>query len=76
MTGWWVISLCPTTSTIQSQGSDPIRISRTYGAGMRAFPHPFESLYSVSAGREVAFRAPSLQGKIPFPASGGDGFDD
>jgi len=37
MTGWWVTSLCPTTSTTQSQGSKPVHPSRTCCAGMAAF---------------------------------------
>jgi len=43
---------------------------------MAAFPHPWESLHSVSADEEATFSAPSLQRKIPFPAPGGDRFDD
>ena len=64
------------SATTQSQGSSSVSPSRTYCAGMAAFPHPFESLHSVSVGKDAAFWAPSLQRKIPFPAPGGDRFDD
>jgi hypothetical protein len=66
----------PGAPTTQSQGSRSVRPSRSYCAGMAAFPHPWESLHSVSADEEATFSAPSLERKIPFPAPGGDRFDD
>ena len=40
------------------------------------FLHSLASLHSVSAPKKAAFAAPSLQREIPFPAPGGDRFDD
>jgi hypothetical protein len=62
----------PGAPTMQSSGSKPVRPSRTYCVGMATFPHPWRSLLSVSASREMAFSDLSLQHKTPFPAPGGD----
>jgi hypothetical protein len=76
MTGWWVTSLSPTVSTTQSQGSSSVRPSRTYCAEWRLSRIRVRSLHSVSADEEAALPAPSLQREFPFPAPGGDRFND
>ncbi len=72
MTGWWVASLCPTASTIQSfQTADLSAGSKgavSVGIFVGIIPR-FRSLVTLAVS-QADFGLPSLHPKIPFPAAG------
>jgi hypothetical protein len=76
MTGWWVTSLCPTTSTTQSSGLELRSPLSHLCCRNRGFSHLCESLCSVSASKKGHFQPLSLPPESPFPALSGDRFDD
>jgi hypothetical protein len=72
MTGWWVASLCPITSTIQSFRTTDFQADskRAVSVGIFAGIVPlFRSLVTLAVS-QADFGLPSLHPKIPFPAAG------
>jgi hypothetical protein len=75
MTGWWVASLCPTASTIQSiqtAGFQAGLKEAVFGEISAGIVLAFRSLVTVTVSR-ADFGLPSPHPKIPFPAEELDG---
>jgi len=72
MTGWWVTSLCPTASTIQSPQTtlSPVDAKKGASAGISGHLLPGLCLCRRSPFFVMIFGALSLHPKIPFPTAG------